>query len=64
MIQNVKFRDVWGFVGQKGITGFAEIEQVILHWLLAWTKLDSERDKDSWLFYYMILVSNCLFIPW
>ncbi len=37
MIQNVKFRDVWGFVGQKGIKGFAEIEQVILNWLLAWT---------------------------
>ncbi len=35
MIQNVKFRDVWGFVGQKGIKGFAEIEQVILNWLLA-----------------------------
>ena len=29
MIQNVKFRDVWAFVGQKGIKGFAEIEQVI-----------------------------------
>ena len=28
MIQNMKFRDVWGFVGQKGIKGFGEIEQV------------------------------------
>ena len=29
MIQNVKFRDTWVFVGQKGISGFGEIEQVI-----------------------------------
>ena len=29
MIQNMKFRDVWAFVGQKGIKGFTENEQVI-----------------------------------
>lgn len=28
MVQNVKFRDNWVFVGQKGISGFGEIEQV------------------------------------
>lgn len=28
MIQNVKFRDNWVFVGQKGISGFGEIELV------------------------------------
>ncbi len=27
-IQNVNFRDNWAFVGQKGIKGFGEIEQV------------------------------------
>ena len=27
-IQNVKFRDVWAFVGYKGIKGFTDIEQV------------------------------------
>ncbi len=35
MVQNMKFRDVWGFVGQKGIKGFAEIEQVKTFKLLA-----------------------------
>lgn len=29
MVQNVKFRDNWVFVGQKGISGFGEIEQVL-----------------------------------
>ena len=28
LIQNVKFRDVWGFVGQRGIKGFSQTEQV------------------------------------
>ena len=27
-IQNLRFRDVWYFVGQKGIQGFSRIEQV------------------------------------
>ena len=33
LIQNVKFRDTWGFIGQKGISGFGEIEQVIYYHL-------------------------------
>ena len=36
VVQNVKFRDAWAFVSQKGIQGFTEIEQVRLscrrHW--------------------------------
>ena len=28
VVQNVKFRDAWAFVGQKGIHGFTELEQV------------------------------------
>ena len=28
VVQNVKFRDVWAFISQKGIRGFTEIEQV------------------------------------
>ena len=28
VVQNVKFRDVWAFVSQKGIRGFTEFEQV------------------------------------
>lgn len=28
MIQNLKFRDVWYFVGQKGIEGFSTFEQI------------------------------------
>jgi len=28
VIQNVKFRDAWAFVSQKGIQGFTEFEQV------------------------------------
>ena len=28
LIQNLKFRDTWYFVGQKGIEGFTEFEQV------------------------------------
>ena len=31
MIQNLKFRDVWVFVGQKGIDGFGDLEQVKMH---------------------------------
>ena len=27
-IQNLGFRDVWYFVGQKGIEGFTELEEV------------------------------------
>ena len=30
-VQNVKFRDVWTFVGMKGIKGFGEIEQVTVN---------------------------------
>ena len=30
LIQNVKFRDMWVFVGYKGIKGFTDIEQVNL----------------------------------
>jgi beta-1,2-N-acetylglucosaminyltransferase len=29
MIQNLKFRDIWYFVGKKGITGFTPFEQVV-----------------------------------
>lgn len=28
MIQNLKFRDVWYFISQKGIKGFTLMEQV------------------------------------
>ena len=28
MIQNLKFRDIWYFVGKKGITGFTPFEQI------------------------------------
>ena len=28
VVQNVKFRDVWAFISQKGILGFTEFEQV------------------------------------
>ena len=28
LVQNVKFRDTWAFISQKGIQGFADIEQV------------------------------------
>jgi len=28
VVQNVKFRDAWAFVGQKGIQGFTEFELV------------------------------------
>lgn len=28
LIQNLRFRDVWFFVGQKGIEGFTQLEQV------------------------------------
>ena len=45
MIQNMKFRDVWAFVGQKGIKGFAEIEQVI-------DQLNSKHESKM---YYVIL---------
>ena len=27
-VGQIKFRDVWGFVGKKGITGFSPIEEV------------------------------------
>jgi len=30
VVQNVKFRDAWAFVGQKGIQGFTDTEQVSL----------------------------------
>ena len=29
MIQNLKFRDIWYFVGKKGIKGFTPFEQVV-----------------------------------
>jgi hypothetical protein len=28
MAQNIKFRDVWYFIGQKGIKGFTNMEKV------------------------------------
>jgi len=28
VVQNIKFRDAWAFVGQKGIKGFSDLEQV------------------------------------
>ena len=30
LIQNLKYRDNWLFVGQKGIHGFVDLEQVIV----------------------------------
>ena len=47
MIQNMKFRDVWAFVGQKGIKGFAEIEQVT----------DQLNTKHESKMYYIIINS-------
>ena len=28
VVQNVKFRDAWAFISQKGIQGFTDFEQV------------------------------------
>ena len=28
VVQNVKFRDAWAFVSQKGLHGFTDVEQV------------------------------------
>ena len=38
MAQNLKFRDVWYFVGQKGIKGFTNMEKVFMlgFYILPW----------------------------
>jgi len=51
VVQNVKFRDAWAFVGQKGIQGFTDIEQVRRDTGARWRRLSrvgkEGRTSDS-----------------
>ena len=58
-IQNLGFRDVWYFVGQKGIEGYTELEEV---WhdnaQASYTGTSSHRDswKLTWFFFHFMKV--------
>jgi hypothetical protein len=40
-IQNLKYRDVWVLVGQKGITGFSPYEEVCLLMIVVKIQMDA-----------------------
>ena len=45
MIQNLKFRDVWTLVTQKGIQGFSQIEQVNIY--REGEQMDIYREREN-----------------
>lgn len=55
MAQNIKFRDVWVFVGQKGIDGFTNMEKVFSFYLLCYSgnhKKDCMNYEYHWFYLY------------
>lgn len=43
VIQNLGFRDIWYFIGQKGIKGYSEFEEV---WYIGYQKLEGVYKCD------------------